>query len=138
MASTLKFLNPGPLPFASPWYDYGPYIFYKNGGVIVGNPTGGNKGVGTINAEDLYINGVLVSFLSIHSEQLNVLSNNVLSELTYPYAGNIFQLIVNGRIFMPLGSSPPFSVSEKVVTWLSTIFSLTTNDEVNAIYSFEA
>ena len=27
------------------------------GGVVIGNPTGGNKGIGTINAEKIYVNG---------------------------------------------------------------------------------
>jgi len=29
----------------------------ENGGLVVGNPTGGNKGTGTINAEKIYVNG---------------------------------------------------------------------------------
>lgn len=33
--------------------------FASDGGVIVGNPTGGSKGAGTLNAQSLYVNGAL-------------------------------------------------------------------------------
>ncbi len=34
--------------------------WYSNGGVAIGAPTGGNKGVGTLNATGLYVNGTAV------------------------------------------------------------------------------
>ena len=47
----------GPLPAPSPWTTYGSWIKYL-GGVVVGNPTGGQLGLGTINATGYFINGV--------------------------------------------------------------------------------
>lgn len=51
----------GPLPAPSPWINYGGYIGYTLGGVVIGTPTGGNKGPGTVNAANFYINGVSVN-----------------------------------------------------------------------------
>jgi hypothetical protein len=59
----------GPLPAPSPWVSFGSYIAYPNGGVVVGNPAGGSFGLGTINANNLYLNGVQFStqnFLQIN------------------------------------------------------------------------
>jgi hypothetical protein len=39
--------------------------FYSNGGVNVGAPTGGDKGIGTLNATGLYINGTAVTAAGI-------------------------------------------------------------------------
>src|SRR5215468_5061364 len=51
----------GPLPVPSPWTNYGTYIGYGIGGVIVGTPTGGQKGPGTLNAQNIYVNGVSIN-----------------------------------------------------------------------------
>lgn len=40
--------------------------------IVVGSPTGGNKGVGTVNATGLYINGTLVTTSSAGSGTVNV------------------------------------------------------------------
>lgn len=37
------------------------YRFYHQGGVGIGDPTGGDQGAGTINATGYYVNGVLIS-----------------------------------------------------------------------------
>jgi len=47
----------GPLPSPSPWIIHGSWIEYSNGGVVLGSPTGGNKGPGTLNAANVYLNG---------------------------------------------------------------------------------
>jgi hypothetical protein len=49
----------GPLTAPTPWVVYAGYLQYP-GGVVVGNPTGGNKGPGTLNLSSIYLNGVLV------------------------------------------------------------------------------
>jgi hypothetical protein len=49
----------GPLPQPSPWIIQGPFIQY-DGGVVVGNPLGQGMGPGTINIEELFINGLPV------------------------------------------------------------------------------
>lgn len=45
----------GPLPAPTPWTTYGSYLLW-NGGIVVGNPTGGNMGPGTINATAYFVN----------------------------------------------------------------------------------
>ena len=54
----------GPLTAPSPWTSLkdatSAFILYPNG-VVIGNPSGGNKGVGTLNLPTLYINGALVN-----------------------------------------------------------------------------
>jgi hypothetical protein len=50
--------GPGPQPH--PWVIQGDWISYY-GGVTIGNPTGGDKGLGTLNAEDVYIQGTDVA-----------------------------------------------------------------------------
>ena len=64
----------GPLPAPSPWTSYGHYIFYGNGGIVVGTPTGGNQGPGTLNAVNLYINGLSIdpgNFLQLSGGTVN-------------------------------------------------------------------
>lgn len=46
----------GPLPAPSPWTLHGSWIDFA-GGVVIGNPTGGNLGPGTINVLAYYVNG---------------------------------------------------------------------------------
>lgn len=50
----------GPLAPPTPWQPGVGFIYYTNGGIVVGYPAGVNKGVGAINAQSYYINGVLV------------------------------------------------------------------------------
>jgi hypothetical protein len=50
----------GPLSVPTPWIIGSGYIAYPFGGIVVGNPTGGAKGVGSVNAQSYYINGTLV------------------------------------------------------------------------------
>ena len=67
----------------------------------------------------------------------NSLSN--LSEISAYQTGlsnGIFLLIVNGQIFVPIGTFPAFSVTGTTVTWLSTIFGLNSSDFVFAVYSY--
>jgi hypothetical protein len=49
----------GPLSAPTPWIQYTGYLQYS-GGVVVGAPTGGNQGAGTINAVAVYASGVPV------------------------------------------------------------------------------
>jgi hypothetical protein len=46
----------GPLSPPTPWIQYTGYLQYS-GGIVVGSPTGGNEGPGTINAAAIYANG---------------------------------------------------------------------------------
>ncbi len=49
----------GPLTAPTPWVQFTGYVQYLNG-VVVGVPTGLNKGNGTINAPAIYVNGVQI------------------------------------------------------------------------------
>jgi hypothetical protein len=49
----------GPLSPPTPWIQYTGYLQYS-GGIVVGNPTGGNLGAGIVNASGVYANGVQV------------------------------------------------------------------------------
>lgn len=51
----------GPLTAPTPWLTFPGYIAYMNGGVVIGSPVGGNKGIGTLNLQSIYINGTLVN-----------------------------------------------------------------------------
>jgi hypothetical protein len=60
-ADTFMGIGPGgPLPIPSPWSVSSGYITYTTGGVVVGTPTGGNQGPGTLNAANLFVNGISV------------------------------------------------------------------------------
>jgi hypothetical protein len=50
----------GPLTAPTPWLSFPGYVAYLAGGVVVGAPSGGNQGPGTVNAINYYLNGVLV------------------------------------------------------------------------------
>lgn len=50
----------GPLAPPSVWTQHAGWVSYA-GGVVIGNPTGGNFGNGTLNLQNLYINGALVN-----------------------------------------------------------------------------
>jgi hypothetical protein len=69
-------------------------------------------------------------------EALTVTTLNTLSNLTHTPLGNFIELIVNGRIFLPVGTSPPFSFTGTVITWLSTIYSLNPGDDVAVTYTY--
>jgi len=54
--------TPGPGPAPTPWKQKGATIFYDEGGVTLPQSvTGGSKGKGTLNADDLYIDGELIT-----------------------------------------------------------------------------
>jgi hypothetical protein len=50
--------------------------------------------------------------------------------------GNFTMLVVNGMVFLPVGTSPPFSISGAQITWLSTIWGMNPGDTVAIAYSY--
>ena len=95
------------------------------GGIIVGSPTGGSQGVGTVNATGLFVNGVAVS---------NAVSHN-------PTA-TIGLSVVNGSAatFMTSDSAPPLSqaiaptwTAAHIFTPSSAVTAVTINAAVNAV-----
>jgi hypothetical protein len=73
---------------------------------------------------------------NIQMEQLTVSATNTLSALSLAPNNNLMVLIVNGAVFLPVGSPQAFSVSGTTITWLSSIFSLNVGDSVFAIYTY--
>ena len=69
-------------------------------------------------------------------ETLTVTASNVLSSLTHASAGDFIELVVNGRVFLPVGSPASFSVAGTVVTWRSSIYSLNPGDDVSVVYTY--
>ena len=72
------------------------------------------------------------------AEALTVTAANTLSSFTNTPNGVVTMLLVNGVTYTPLGSSPPFTVSGKVITWSAANagFALATTDDVKAVYSY--
>jgi hypothetical protein len=69
-------------------------------------------------------------------EALSVTGQNALAPLSQTPDMALMLLIINGRVFMPLGASPPFAVSGAQITWTSSLFSFAPGDEVNAVYTY--
>ena len=65
----------------------------ENGGVVFGNPTGGNKGIGSLNAETLYINGVQLTTGTVVSGYSNATSINFHSTAANTTSFNITAVI---------------------------------------------
>ena len=71
-------------------------------------------------------------------EALTVTTLNTLPNLLHTPTGDLVTLVLNGMTFMPVGSSPPFSVAGKTITWHSTVYSLNPGDSVAVAYSYVA
>jgi hypothetical protein len=78
----------GPLTPPTPWIQYTGYLQYS-GGVVVGSPTGGNLGAGTINAAAVYANGAQI----IPANYLNLSGGTMVGPL-----------ILSGDPTVPLGA----------------------------------
>lgn len=74
----------------------------------------------------------------LFSEALTVTAANTVSALTNAATAVVQQLIVNGVVYTSLGSSPPFTVSGKAITWSAANagFGLATTDDIKAVYSY--
>jgi hypothetical protein len=68
-------------------------------------------------------------------DALSIVALNVIPNLSHVPSGGLMQIIVNGRVFCPVGEQPPFSYSGVQITWLSTIWAVVPGDEVVAVYS---
>lgn len=76
----------------------------------------------------------------IHQEPLTVTAPNTLSSTTFAPNGTFTLLVVNGGVYLPVGSSPAFSTSGTNVSWnaANAGFSLATTDSVIAVYNYTA
>jgi len=99
----------GPLPAPSPWTSWPGYLTYP-GGIVLGTATGGNKGVGTINVQDLFINGNPFDFGTVLALTggtltgpliLNANPTNVLGAATKQYVDSAVASAGSGT-FLPL------------------------------------
>ena len=70
---------------------------YGDGGQTVGSPTGGDKGLGTVNATGLYVNGTAVNALAI--------------PVTVPNGGTGQTSLTNHGVLLGAGTSPLGSVA---------------------------
>jgi hypothetical protein len=59
----------------------------------------------------------------VFSEPVSVTALNVCTALTHTPAGPVL-LVVDGISFLPVGVTPPFTMSGKTINWYSTIYSL--------------
>lgn len=74
---------------------------------------------------------------SISMQAMTITVADTFPALTYTYNNSgLFQLIVNGQVFVSAGASPAFTVSGTTITWTSTIFSVNPGDTVFAMYSY--
>jgi hypothetical protein len=100
----------GPLPATSPWLTFTGYLSYA-GAIVLGTPTGGQKGAGTVNAQDYYINGQPFDFNTVLPITGGTLSGPLLlaadptallGTATKQYVDNKFNVAGVGT-FLPLG-----------------------------------
>jgi hypothetical protein len=69
-------------------------------------------------------------------EKLTITALNSFPLLTNTPNGNYIEVVVNGRTFNNVGSSPPFMVMGKQIIWLSTTYSVVPGATVVVNYSF--
>jgi hypothetical protein len=79
---------------------------------------------------------VVITGSPIQMDALTVIGPNVASPLTQTPDMMFCMMVINGQVFMPIGASPPFSVSGTTITWLSTIYGFNIGDTVNAAYTW--
>jgi hypothetical protein len=125
----------GPLTAPTPWLQYTGYIQYA-GGVVVGGPTGGNQGNGTINAAAVYSNGtqilpnnylklaggIMTGMLTLFANPANPLdaSTKQYSDTKVPLAGGIMTgpLTLSADPTANLGASTKQYVDNKTALYL--------------------
>jgi hypothetical protein len=87
---------------------------------------------------DSVVHGIQNVAPSIIMEQVPVTNTNLFGPLSKLPNMVMFILFVDGRPFFPIGSSPDFSLSGNTITWLNTIYSVTTSSTVIAVYTWSA
>jgi hypothetical protein len=128
----------GPLSAPTPWIQYTGYLQY-NGGVVVGNPTGGNEGAGTINAPAIYANGtqvipanylpytggIMTGLLTLSGDPINPLgaTTKQYSDTKVPLSGGTMTgpLIQAADPINPLGSATKQYVDNKAALYLPLV-----------------
>jgi hypothetical protein len=75
----------------------------------------------------------LLTAPAVTIEKVNVTAVNTLAALSFACNGTIL-LIVDRTPFFATGGSPDFSVSGTALTWLSTVYTISTTSAVYAVY----
>jgi hypothetical protein len=88
----------GPLPAPTPWITFGSWIQYA-GGVVVGNPTGGNLGPGTINAAAYFINGVQYDLADYLPLTGGVIGGNLTVNGVFTVNGSVNNITIDAGTF---------------------------------------
>lgn len=70
------------------------------------------------------------------SEAVVVTDVNTFAPLANVPVENPITMIINGRGFFPIGPDPAFTVSGNIITWVSTLFSVSPDDEVIVTYYY--
>jgi hypothetical protein len=73
---------------------------------------------------------------NVFMETLTVTRPNTLSLLSHIPDLDFFMLTINGQVFQPVGTPPPFTVSGQVIAWASSVFGVNPGDVVVASYSY--
>lgn len=85
----------------------------------------------------MQIGNVTPALPPVNLEQLTVTTINVVPVLANNVTpGGVIILVINGNVFLPIGSSPPFSVLNNQITWLSTIYTLVPGTLIDVVYQY--
>lgn len=120
--------NGWPYPFGISF----PTLSYDFGGLTMGGPTGGSKGVGTINVSGgYYVNGSPVA-PRVQVDVLTIATLNTIPALSQVSNGALFLLFASGIFIDPTN----YTVSGSTVTWTSSGQGLAVGDKVSCVYTY--
>lgn len=106
-----------------------------SGAVVVGSPTGGSKGNGTVNATGLYVNGTAVSTAASLIVGTTVVSSGTSTRILYDNAGVLGEYTLTGTgTIVVMQASPTFTGSVTAPTILpgaSTVLQFQRADSTN-------
>jgi hypothetical protein len=74
--------------------------------------------------------------IALKTEALNIITLNIIPNLTYTPNGVMTILYVNGLAFFSVGAQASFTVSGNTLTWTSTMFSIPVGAAVVAVYTY--
>jgi hypothetical protein len=108
------------------------FIINGDGGVVVGSPTGGDQGLGTINATGYYLNGVALpnnpSYFAQKTSQTNYTSNNTLAtdaQLTVTLPLGTYEFAVS-TVWGGVAGGGQVAITQGTAVW----------DQTNLYYSY--
>jgi hypothetical protein len=75
-------------------------------------------------------------YLHVTMELMTVTGTNQINNFQYAPNGELTIIVIDGKMFFPIGSDPDFSVSGNAITWLNEEYSLLPTSNVISIYSY--